>query len=262
MNETSFGDNVDASSHDELFRRDADYTGPDQNGNSISSNQDNAFWRDDPLLFPDHELSAIPAPTPWALDDEQSFQSYPPPPLLTLSNPVEILDITDIPTLKTLPGPPPVQEGGWTPTSGPSPIPTFRTVNHSECLLDRGAMQPLQPLQGVFPAEDIPKSGEIAVSAKRKRSAVVVRGSLPPAKRGGRRGPLDPSQRKHQREMRFLGVCIRCRRSRIKVRNPMPIRSAPNKIHSALVAFLVKPVAKEQHRQSGRTHVLRRTSWI
>ncbi|OQV03190.1 hypothetical protein CLAIMM_08267 [Cladophialophora immunda] len=234
LNETSFGNNIGASSHDELFRHDASYTGPDHNGNPISSNQDNAFWRDDPLLFPDHELPAIPAPIPRALDDEQSFQSYPPPPLWTLSNPVEMLDFADIPTLKTLPGPPPVQEHGWTPTPGPSSIPTFREVNHSECLLDRGAMQPLPPLHGVYTAEDMPKSGEIAVSAKRKRSAVVVRGSLPPAKRGGRRGPLDPSQRKHQREMRFLGVCIRCRRSRIKCTGGIPCEACRKRATSTI----------------------------
>lgn len=44
--------------------------------------------------------------------------------------------------------------------------------------------------------------------------------SLPPARRGGRRGPLTSAQAEHQRQAKLLGVCIRCRKTRIKVRAP------------------------------------------
>lgn len=41
---------------------------------------------------------------------------------------------------------------------------------------------------------------------------------LPPARKGGRRGPLTEEQARHQKDARLRGICIRCRRTRIKVR--------------------------------------------
>ncbi len=54
---------------------------------------------------------------------------------------------------------------------------------------------------------------------KKQESAPAVGGHkpLPPARRGGRRGKLSKEQMEAQKVARLRGVCIRCRRTRIKV---------------------------------------------
>jgi hypothetical protein len=80
-----------------------------------------------------------------------------------------------------------------------------------------------QSLQVIYP--DINK-GNAAVSRKSENSyqAIGSRHStgqrdttLIAKTRGGRRGKLTADQAKHQTQARLLGVCIRCRMSRIKV---------------------------------------------
>ena len=61
-----------------------------------------------------------------------------------------------------------------------------------------------------------------SVEPKKQESVPTVRGHkrLPPARRGGRRGKLSKEQMEAQKEARLRGVCIRCRRTRIKVNYP------------------------------------------
>jgi hypothetical protein len=41
--------------------------------------------------------------------------------------------------------------------------------------------------------------------------------SLPPARKGGRKGPLSAEEKKQTRESRKQGICIRCRKTKVKV---------------------------------------------
>lgn len=58
--------------------------------------------------------------------------------------------------------------------------------------------------------------GDIATKATFTYKPILV---LPPARRGGRRGKLTAKQTKEQRNAKLRGICVRCRKTRIKVLN-------------------------------------------
>lgn len=96
----------------------------------------------------------------------------------------------------------------------------------------------------------------------RKHTIIQQHRPLPPAKRGGRRGRLTAAQAEEQKKARLRGVCIRCKKSRIKVRNSIPSASLfILTLLSALAAFPAMLVLQIQRPDSGRCHVRGPSFW-
>lgn len=88
---------------------------------------------------------------------------------------------------------------------------------------------PAQGLRSDAPPVSATPTQQANLSVARKMQATTfgpLRQSLPPARRGGRRGPLSAAERQARKEARKRGVCIRCRRLKQKV--PFVERSDPN----------------------------------
>lgn len=89
------------------------------------------------------------------------------------------------------------------------------TIGQSQDLL-----QNPQDFLGDAIAEGITKSQSSNLESVDTNTGSQHHRSLPPARRGGRRGPLTSAQAEHQRQAKLLGICIRCRKTKIKVRAP------------------------------------------
>ena len=76
------------------------------------------------------------------------------------------------------------------------------------------------PLIGDTSSDEIPHRISTPVGQVMPQKDPLPRQHKPllAARRGGRCGPLSVAQKKSQKEARERGVCIRCRKSRIKVR--------------------------------------------
>jgi hypothetical protein len=63
------------------------------------------------------------------------------------------------------------------------------------------------------------EGAESVASSSKLQTMVNSTRQLPMARRGGRRGPLTAEQAQTRRAARLAGICIRCRKTRIKVSN-------------------------------------------
>lgn len=105
---------------------------------------------------------------------------------------------------------------------------------------------------------------ESVASSSTLQTMVNSTRQLPMARRGGRRGPLTADQAQTRRAARLAGICIRCRKTRIKVSKFKGTRGAHQLIHrrSALVVSHVTPAVRSLRLESGERHVRRPNSWI
>ena len=91
--------------------------------------------------------------------------------------------------------------------------------------------------------EEYYAANELTASHKRyhdgstKAVRSLGRVTLPRAHRGGRKGPLSVREREERREAKIRGVCIRCRRTKIKVRRQLRMHKNRADSYSVLAAF-------------------------
>jgi hypothetical protein len=97
---------------------------------------------------------------------------------------------------------------------------THESSNKEDTHQHHDLLQVPQDFFGDATAESITKSQSACLESGDTSTKAQHYCPLPPARRGGRRGPLTSAQAEHQRQARSLGVCIRCRKTRIKV-NPL-----------------------------------------
>ncbi len=76
-------------------------------------------------------------------------------------------------------------------------------------------------IEGCYAASELTASHKRFHDGSTKAVRSLGRVTLPRARRGGRKGPLSVREREDRRKAKIRGVCIRCRRTNIKVRRQL-----------------------------------------